>query len=218
VAAPLLLLADNLIHPEELATGEGNEARQLAEIAAHVERWQIAHILGFFAIILYATAVLGLAYLVGRRAPRLGLWGGVLGTAGLIGLASVIALDGFTWGTLGEVYGRAGTDAATLETALDEVQNSSWSLPFYTVPVAWIAGMIVLAVGLARIGAVPVWSAALLIVAALMAGTETMIVSNAYFVAGAAALLVAGVAIAVPIARMSDAEFESGGRRPPGAR
>jgi hypothetical protein len=207
VAAPLLLVIDNLLHPEELETGKGNEAEQLAEITEHVERWQIAHIFGFFAIILYAAAVLGLAYFVGRRSPRLGLWGGVLGIAGLIGLAGVIALDGFTWGTLGELYGRAGTDRATLEATLDEVQNSPWSLPLYTVPAAWIAGMILLAVGLARSGAVPVWSAALLIVASLMAGTETLIVSNAYFIAGAVALLVAGVAVALPLARMSDEEF-----------
>src|SRR5215213_7391090 len=69
VAAPLLLVADNLLHPEEFQTGEGNEARQLADIAEHVERWQIAHILGFFALILYVAAVLGLAYFVGRRSP-----------------------------------------------------------------------------------------------------------------------------------------------------
>ena len=207
VAAPLLLVVDNLLHPEEFRTNDGNEARQLAEIAKHFERWQIAHTFGFFALILYVAAVLGLAYFVGRRLPSLGLWGGVLGVAGLMGLASVIALDGFTWGTLGEVYGRAGTDHATLEKALSEVQNSSWSLPFYIVPVAWIAGMIMLAVGLARTRAVPLWTAVLLIVATLMAGTETMIVNNAYFIAGAVALLLAGIAVAVPLARMSDEEF-----------
>src|SRR5687767_13025623 len=53
VAAPLLLVIDNLLHPEELETGKGNEAEQLAEIAEHVDRWQIAHTFGFFAIILY---------------------------------------------------------------------------------------------------------------------------------------------------------------------
>src|SRR3954468_4111126 len=72
VAAPLLLVVDNLLHPKELETGKGNEAKQLAEIADHVERWQIAHIFGFFAILLYGAAVLGLAYFVSRRAPSLG--------------------------------------------------------------------------------------------------------------------------------------------------
>jgi hypothetical protein len=205
--APLLLLADNLLHPREFRTGEGNEARQLAEIAAHGERWQLAHVLGFFAILMYVAAVLGLAYLVRRSSPRLGLWGGVLGTAGLVGLAGVIAIDGFTWGVLGQVYHRPAVDRHTLEVALKEVQGSSWSLPFYVLPAAWIAGMLVLAAGLARGTAVPAWSAALLGLAAVIAGTETLITSNAYFIAGAAALLVAGVALAVPIARMPEAEF-----------
>src|SRR3954453_3183051 len=69
VAAPALLVVDNLLHPEEFRTNDGNQARQLAEIANHFERWQIAHTFGFFALILYVPAVLGLAYFVGRRLP-----------------------------------------------------------------------------------------------------------------------------------------------------
>jgi hypothetical protein len=205
VAAPVLLLADNILHPREFKTGGGNEARQLEEIAQHAQRWQLAHVLGFVAIVMYVAAVLGLAHLVRRTSPRLGLWGGVLGTAGLMGLAGVIAIDGFTWGALGQVYGQPGIDHHTVAVALGEVQNSSWSLPFYILPAAWIAGMVVLAAGLARGRVVPAWSAGLLIVAALVAGTETIITSNAYFIGGAAALLAAGLALAGPIARAGDA-------------
>jgi hypothetical protein len=206
--APALLLADNILHPKEFEPG--NESRQLAEIAEHADRWQLAHVLGFFALVLYAVAVLGLAFFVRGHAPRLGLIGGALGVAGLLGLAGALALDGFTWGTLGEIYGRSGVDRPTLETALDEVQNSAWSLPFYSMAAAWIAGMALLGIGLARSRAIPVWAAVLFVVAALMTGTETMIVSNAYFIAGAAALLVAGIAVAVPLARMSDEAFARG--------
>jgi hypothetical protein len=71
--------------------------------------------------------------------------------------------------------------------------------------------MILLAAGLIRGRLVPAWAAWLLVAAALAAGTETVIVSNAYFVAGAALLLVAGIAIAVPLARMSDDELAAGG-------
>ena len=48
VAAPAIFLLDNLIHPKEFA--RDNEARQLAEIAEHYDRWQIAHALGFIAM------------------------------------------------------------------------------------------------------------------------------------------------------------------------
>lgn len=43
-----------------------------------------------------------------------------------------------------------------------------------------------------------------------MAGTETAIVSNAYFIAGATALLAGGLAMALPILRMSDEQFAQG--------
>ena len=51
---------------------------------------------------------------------------------------------------------------------------------------------------------------ALLALAVLMVGTETAIVSNAYFIAGATVLLAGGVAVARPILRMSDEQFAQG--------
>jgi hypothetical protein len=55
-----------------------------------------------------------------------------------------------------------------------------------------------------------VWAAALLSLAVLMVGTETAIVSNAYFIAGATVLLAGGAAVAIPILRMSDEQFAQG--------
>jgi hypothetical protein len=209
VVAPALLLVDNLIHPKEYTSG--HEAEQLAKIADAYTRWQLAHVIGFFAILIFAVAILGLAFLVRRRQPRLGLAGGALALVGLLALAGVIVLDGFTWGVLGHVSGRAGADSRTVETALDEIQTSSWSLPFYLLGVAWLVGMIMLALGAARQRAVPLWAGALLAAASLIAGTEGLITSNAYFIAGAAALLAGGIAVGLAIARMSDEAFGMGG-------
>jgi hypothetical protein len=209
VVAPLLLLVDNLIHPKEYSPG--NEAAQLEKIGSAYERWQLAHLFGFAAALVFVAAVLGLAFLVRRRQPRLGLWGGALGLAGLVGLSGVIAIDGFTWGVLGEVSTQPGTDPATIEAALDEVQSSNWSLPFYLCPLAWLAGMVVLAVGAVRQRAIPGWTGALLVLATLMVGTEPIVTENAYFIAGAASFLVAGAAVALALARMDDARFAAGG-------
>jgi hypothetical protein len=211
VVGPALLVLDNLLHPKEYETGAGNEVNQLSEIADAYARWQLAHTLGFLAILTFAVAIAGLAFMVRRRQPGLGLAGGVLGLAGLIGLAGVIAIDGFTWGVLGEVSSRRGADPVTVAATLEEIQGSAWSLPFYLLPLAWIAGMVMLAIGAVRQGAVPEWAGGLLVVAALLAGTETVIVSNAYFIAGAVALLAAGAAVGGAIARMSDARFGRGG-------
>ena len=38
----------------------------------------------------------------------------------------------------------------------------------------------------------------------ILTGTETMIVSNAYFIAGAALMLVAGVAVALSLLRVEE--------------
>ena len=86
VAAPALFLLDNVLHPREYE--RGNEAEQLAAIADAYTRWQLAHAIGFVAILVFAAAVLGLAWLVHERSPRAGLAGGALAIAGLLGLAA----------------------------------------------------------------------------------------------------------------------------------
>ena len=213
MVGPALLLVDNLIHPKEYE--RDNEAQQLSEIAQHYERWQLAHALGFLAILVFTAAVLGLAFLVRRRQPRLGLVAGALGLVGLMSLAAVITLDGFTWGVLGHVSNSRGAAPTTAEIALHEVQQSSWSLVYYLPTLGFIVGFAALAIAAGRQGAVPAWAAALLALGAVMAGIETAVISNAYFIAAAAVLLAGGVAVAAAIARMSDADFARGGAAAP---
>jgi hypothetical protein len=203
VVAPALFLADNLLHPKELE--RGHEAEQLAEIADAYTRWQLAHALGFLAILVFAVAVVGLAWFVGQRQPRAALAGAALGVAGLLGLAAVVTIDGYTWGVLGEVSVNPKADPATVELALHDVQESTWSYVYYLVPLGFILGMIVLAAAGWRAGLLPAGTAALLGLAVLVVGTETAIVDNAYFIAGAAVFLVAGVAVAAALLRTAPA-------------
>lgn len=163
----------------------------------------MAHLLGFIAILVFAAGLLGLAFLVRRRAPAAGLVGGVLGILGLLGLAAAIALDGFTWGVLGHVSG-SGPGA---ERALEEVQNSAWVWQYYGPGLMFAVALVLLGAAAARTGAVPAWSGWLLALGGLLAGTEGLITSNAYFIAGAAVLLAGSGSIGVHIARMSDADF-----------
>ena len=208
IVAPLLFLVDNVLHPEELT--RGNEIEQVVVIADAYTRWQAAHAIGYVAILAFAPAVLGLAFLVRRRQPTLGLVAGGLALAGVIGLAAVITIDGFAWGIAGELSANSplGPDGAA--EVLSDLQGSEWSLIYYLTPLGFIVGMLMLAIGAARQGAVPTWAAAVLALAVLMVGTETAIVSNAYFIAGAAVFLVGGVAMALAILRMSDEQFAQG--------
>jgi hypothetical protein len=205
VAGPLLFLVDNLLHPKEYT--RGHEAEQLAKIGESYTRWQVAHTIGFLALIVFAAAVLGLAFMVRRRRPTLGLVAGALGVIGLLGGAGVFAIDGFTWGVLGDVSTQDGIDRHTVEVALEAVQESSWSLAWYLLLPVWIAGVVALAVGAARGGQVPGWTALLLALGALMVGVESFITDNAYFIVSSAVWLAGGIAVGGAIARMSDAEF-----------
>jgi hypothetical protein len=214
VIAPLLFLIDNLLHPKEL--GRGNEIEQVLLIANAYTRWQAAHVIGFLAILAFVPAVLGLAFLVRRRQPGYGLIAGAMALAGVLGLAAVITIDGFAWGIAGELATASDLGPEGASEVLSDLQGSEWSLPYYLTPIGFILGMVMLAIGAARQGAVPVWAGGLLAVAVLMVGTETAIVSNAYFIAGAVVFLVAGIAVALPLLRMTDEEFAAGLRQSAG--
>jgi len=208
--ATLLFLISNIIHPEEFR--RDHEAEQLAEIASNYTAWQVAHFLTFATVVLFAAAVLGLAYLVRRRSPAAGLVFGGLALAGLFGLAFIDALDGYTWGILGEVSTRPEADRATLEIALHDVQQSSWSIPYYLTPVLFIVGTAALAIHAVRQDAVPLGAGFLLAGGIVLAGIEGVVQDNTYFIFAASILFLGAVAVAAALWRLSDDEFDAGGR------
>lgn len=206
---PALFLADNLIHPEELPNG--NEARQLAEIGANYGRWQLAHLIGFLSLLALAAGLLGLAYLVRRRRPLLGLVGGAMALAGLMAAAFAFALDGFTWAILGEVWTRQGVDRQSIELALHDVQTSTWALPYLVLILLWFAGMAALAWGAARARAVPLWAAAVFVLGGVLTALDSEIQDNAWFLLSSGVLLVGGVATGAALWRLGDEGFAAGG-------
>jgi hypothetical protein len=128
----------------------------------------------------------------------------------VIGLAAVITIDGFAWGIAGELSTESPLGPNGAAEVLSDLQGSEWSLPYYLTPLGFIAGTVMLAIGAARQGAAPMWAGALFAIAVLMVGTETAIVSNAYFIAGAVVFLAGGIAMALPLLRMSDEQFTQG--------
>jgi hypothetical protein len=209
IVAPAIFLLDNVLHPKEFT--RDHEAQQLARIGDAYTRWQVAHFLGLIALLTFSAAMLGLAFLVRRRQPALGLAGGALSVVGLIGLGGAIALDGYTWGILGEVSTR-NVDSATVQLALHDVQQSEWSLQFYALGAAWILGIVMLALGAMRQGAVPPAAAWLLALGGLAVGIEAAVENNAYFIVSAAVLLAGAAAVGASLWRMSDEEFAAGVR------
>jgi hypothetical protein len=210
VGGPLLFLVANVLHPEEFRPD--HEREQLAEIAANYTTWQVAHFLTFASVVVFAAATLGLAYLVRGRRPGAGLVFGGIALAGLFGLAFVDALDGYTWAILGEVSTRPEADQATLELALNDVQGSSWSIPYYLTPLLFIVGMAALAIHAAREGAIPLGASLLLALGVVMVGVEAEVQDNAYFIVAAAVLFLGGSAVAASLWSMPDEEYDAGTR------
>lgn len=204
MGAPLLFLVDNLIHPKEFKPD--HELEQLAEIAEHYQRWQLAHFIGLLALLVFVAIALGLAFMVRRRMPRAGLAGGGLALVGLVCLGGVIALDGYTWGILGETYARTGRPEA-IATALGDIQSSEWSYQFYVPALGFTIGMFTLAIAAVRSGAVPAWAGYLFALGSLLVGTEGLIVSNAYYVIGSIVMVAGGTAVAIYVWRMSDEDY-----------
>jgi hypothetical protein len=203
VLGPALFLLDNILHPKEFK--RGHEAEQLGEIGTHYQRWQLAHGIGLLSACIMTGALLGLAFHVRRSRPTLGLIGGALAVLGAIGLGAGFAIDGYTWGTLGAISTETKVQFGTVEYALHTVQYSHWLIPYYGLIGLWIAGVVVLAIGMRRTA--PLWAAALLGLGGLLVGIEGAVTENWYFIASSVVLLIGGAAVARVIWGMDDRAF-----------
>jgi hypothetical protein len=202
IASTVLFLIVNLIHPKEYK--RDHEIQQLQTIADNYTRWQIAHFLTLVSILLFVVVVCGFAWLLYSRLDRMALVGGLLGLWGLVCLGGVLALDGFTWGALGQVTTWPSAQSHTLELALRAVQQSHWNLPFYVGGLMWIAGLLILSIGLMRSGIIRAWAGWVFALGVVLVGIEAAIASNAYFIAASAVLAIGGVGVGLSLINDSD--------------
>ncbi len=207
VIGPAIFFVDNLLHPEEL--GRSNEAAQLAAIAESPERWQVAHLIGFTSLIVFVVAILGLSAIVARTNRRTAVIAGGAALIGILGFAWAFAIDGFAWGVLGEVSGRPDVDAATMEAAFGELQESGWSFPYYLLGVGWILGIPFLAQGAMRAGMLELRPTVLLSLGAVAVGLEGVFADNTYFIVSSALLLIGGIDAARALFKASHATTET---------
>jgi hypothetical protein len=207
IAAPVLFLVVNIIHPKEYT--RDHEGQQLQTIADHYTRWQVAHFLTFVAILLFVVVVCGLAWLLYSRLDRMALVGGLLGLWGLVALGGVLALDGFTWAALGQVTTWNGVDKQSIALALHAVQQSHWNLPFYVGALSWLIGMLILTIGLIRQGVIPAVVGWIFALGVVMVGIEAAIENNTYFIVAAAVLAIGGIGVGLAL-RHDDASNSTG--------
>ena len=103
VAAPLLTLAGSLV--QAAPTGHGTAA-ELASIAAHPMRYQVAGFLGFASMVLFVPGLLALAGLVRPGRPRWAATGLAMSVTGLLALTSLMG-SGPVSQALAQAPGRA---------------------------------------------------------------------------------------------------------------
>ena len=204
IAAPVLFLVVNVIHPKEYR--RNHELQQLQTIADNYTRWQLAHFLTFIAILLFTLVVCGLAWLLYSRLPGMALLGGVLGIWGLIALGGVLALDGFTWGALGQVTTWGGVDKHSIAEALLAVQQSKWNIPFYAGALLWIAGLLILTIGLIRQRLIPAAAGWIFAAGVVLVGIEGAVQNNAYFIVSSAVLAAGGIGVGLALRHDDDGE------------
>jgi hypothetical protein len=214
IASTVLFFFVNLIHPKEYT--RNHEVQQLSTLANHYTRWQLAHFLTLIAILLFVVVVLGFAWLLYSRLDRMALAGGLLGLWGLVCLGGVLALDGFTWAAIGQVTRWPGADVRTTSYTLHIVQQSNWNLPFYVGGLAWIIGLVILAIGMLRTHVIPAWAGWIFALGVVLVGLETAIESNIYFIVASGVLALGGLGVGLSLINERDTDSTSIGDVPAG--
>lgn len=161
VLGPLLLTIGFAVLPWH--PNDETELESLTTTASHLTATQIGDLLAFLGILLMVPATLAVMRAVDRRAPVLGLVGGVLSIAGFV--AGMIAV-------VNDQVVIALADEADLRPAAAAALDSSPAWVLNVVLVVFLAGMmiggIVLGVALLRAKVVPTWAAVAVLAAPLV--------------------------------------------------
>ena len=139
------------IHPAQSTSG----AEQLRVIVADSGRWDLAHVLILTSLVLFIPAVLGLMGFLQRRGAWLGLIGGAFAAIGVVFLAAWVGAEGFASSALA---GLPANQQAALAPAMHAIIVPTGALSFVaTTSFLFIAGWLVLAIGLFAARTVPRW-------------------------------------------------------------
>ena len=201
IAAPLLLLAGMVVHPERVT----DEAGQLAVVAGDMDQWFSAHLLLLGSIVLAVPAVLGLMHMLREREVSYGHLGGGLGLLGLIAIAGVVAIDGF----VGWQMAAADADRGAMVALYERLNETAGVvIPFYGMSFAFALGLLMLAVGLYRAHAVQSWMAVFLAIGSVLLAIGTPSGSDVLDIVGSAFLFVGLASIGRMVMAETDEEWE----------
>jgi len=161
IAAPVVLLVGAVVHPQ----GKDAAAAHLAVVADNPDRYYAAHAIILAGLALFLPAILGLMHVLRERATAFGHVGGGLAMIGLFGATAVVAVDGIAVSQMGQ----PGVSAQEMAALLDRIKESAGFRAIAILgAVAFVLGMLLLAYGLRRTGAVKPWMAGGIAAAAII--------------------------------------------------
>jgi hypothetical protein len=181
ILAPLLSLASAVVSPQL----ESGAAAKIAQIAQHPDRWYLYALLITVGAWFFVPSTLGLMSMLAGRAPRASIIGGSLTLVGLL-----VAIGDGTSELVYWQMGAPGANRAQMAALADRADSATGSSLFFTIGgLALLAGLVVLAVALARTRVAPLWAAAAIPTGAIVniAGFSTS--SNAVVIASNLILL-----------------------------
>jgi Domain of unknown function (DUF4386) len=198
IAAPLLFLLGSAIDP---AWAEDTD-EYLSEVAADKGLYLLAGILNLVGALLLIPGLLGVIHLLRRRRVTLGQVGAALVMVGAVAIASTYAISVIEIVGTGDEF-----DRGQVVSLLDEAEESGEAAPIFVMfLLGLVLGSILLAIGLWRQKAVPVWVPIVLVlssVAGFVAGD-----SQASSLISSAILAAALIAIGLRILAVSDDDWE----------
>jgi hypothetical protein len=151
IGAPLLTLVASIASPAI----KSDNAAQVAVIADHPARYYAFTMFTLAGIILLVPALLGLMQMTRDRAPGWGNAGGALALLGTLIAVGDAATQLLVW-----QMGAPGANRAEMAALLHRYEATMGSSLVFTVGgLSFLVGMLVLAIGLRRARAVPVWVA-----------------------------------------------------------
>jgi hypothetical protein len=198
IAAPLLFLLGSAIDP---AWAEDTD-EYLSEVAADKGLYLLAGILNLIGALLLIPGLFGVIHLLRRRRVTVGQIGAALVMIGAVAIASTYVISVIEIVGTGDEF-----DRGQVVSLLDDAEESGEAAPLLVMfLLGLVLGSILLAIGLWRQKAVPVWVPIVLVlssVAGFVAGDD-----QASSLISSAILAVALIAIGLRILAVSDDDWE----------
>lgn len=203
VLGPVLLTLGFAILPWH--PNDETELESLNSTAANLTATQVGDLLAFLGILAIIPATLVVMRAVGRRAPVLGLVGGILSIAGFVAGMLMIVNDQVVI---------ALADKAALRPAAADALDSSPAWVINVVLIVFLAGMliggIVLGVALLRARVLPTWAAVSVIAAPLVSFAAHVVDRKAIDAVSGLMVVVAYGLLAQRVLVTDDAAWEAG--------